>query len=660
MKKNLGLWWKNFNWEKKLPWINIFFLIGTFIVGFVWFIFWALNSNNTTDKTIDTFIEKNSMFSVIFLFLVQAVFAILSGIRKKIDGDFYKLNVLQKEKIRILDIFSNNPCTNDTIFSQLMEMLGRCSENKEDDVQLLMLMCSPLVDYPERITSIDQYNQWGDVFKNKITDIISNNNEHHKPKNIFDMKIYYLSNENILGRNQLDEFIESLAGYSYLKDKTKSKMEQVFSTIKKQTDEMIAKLKRDSDKYVPSPTDNLENQAIKKIKKIKIVPIKKTDIPFQIFIYKTKRMSEVIVSFAGKTILQSRIKTEVKGFHSVDTDVVNAFENILNTYVIEHSKISLKPMYTQEIINKTMNDKNDTIKQYLGIDMNLRVNKKIYSPYHANSSKFTSHVLNNILKKGNSVLDIGSGTGIQAIMAYTILKNLDKKSIPTVYAIEPFEESFNILKQNVSSICEDKIHCNQFELSFCSENNIFNISKIKENDSNSEEKEKFIYENCGIKKEITDEDFRCFRGVLVNKEDNEIVQNFGDKKFDIIIGDLPFVDAEPDKENLECAFFDSNHLNQQALFRLFKDEDNKYIKDDAKLITSFSTLGGSDDVNQFEMLITKNNLVVIQKFSFNEADYLWFVYVIVKKENLVAGEYMSKNDFYLKENYWRKKLEIFH
>ena len=106
------------------------------------------------------------------------------------------------------------------------------------------------------------------------------------------------------------------------------------------------------------------------------------------------------------------------------------------------------------------------------------------------------------------------------------------------------------------------------------------------------------------------------------------LSDFKNNKFDIVIGDLPYVDTKAD-ESLEHAFFDLEHNAHRALFKMFANET--YIKNDSKLITSFSSLGGLDDIIKFESIISKSELIILQRFAFNEKDYLWYVYVLVKK-----------------------------
>ena len=559
-------------------------LVSFFICYFVW-------TECPTHNGWYNFIKEVSGPFTVISFL-YSFFAVLLGSINWSPDVFHHIQCQQKERIKILDDFAKENwfSTDKTIYNELINMLDRCALNKEDGFKLLMLMCCPTLDYPERLK--DNFNKWGDEFRNKIEPIIPDNN------NKIELKIFHLPNENISGVNPLVQFIESLSGFCAALPNTKSTSKEIFTQISRETKNYLGYLKIKSEHNSNFTVSSVEQP----------------DVPFQIFIYKSKKYCEVLVSFAGKTILQDKNETKQKGFQSIDPDVVKAFEHIFNSYTATHRRIPIKPIHSLDIIDNLSKADKHRISDYLNLNILLEIDKGIFSPCYANSSKFTSYAITKILKKEDKVLDIGSGTGVQALVSYRYLQDYLSTPNPVVWAIEPFIESYDNLKRNITL-------------------NRMNIIA----------KKWLLY--TGNRYNNKDRNQNITVGKIIDSTSNTIRElkllDFENNLFDVVIGDLPYVDTKAD-ESLEHAFFDLEHNAHRALFRMFAKE--QYIKNDSKLITSFSSLGGLDDIVKFESIISKNELVILQRFAFNENDYLWYVYVIVKKTffNSFCNEYWWK------------------
>lgn len=546
------------------------------VIFFIWYFVW-LEKGNVSG--IWNFIKEISgPFTVLSFF--YSFIAVIFGSINWSSNIFYHISSHQKEKIKILNDFAKEKwySSDKTIYNELINMLDRCALNKEDGFKLLMLMCSPTLDYPERLKH--DFSKWGSEFRNKIEPIIPDDN------NKIILNIYHLPNENISGVNPLMEFIESLSGFCSELPNSRNSSKEIFRNISEETKAFINHLKYKSQQN----------------KNFTISSVEQPDVPFQIFIYKSSKHCEVLVSFAGKTILQDKNETKQKGFHSIDPDVVDAFEHIFNSYTATHRRIPIKPIHSLDIIDDLSKVDKHCIKDYLNLKINLEIDKGIFSPGYANSSKFTSYAITKILKKDDKVLDIGSGTGVQAMVSYKYLQNDLSTPNPIVWAIEPFGESFKNLERNIAS--------NNMEI-IAKRWLLYTGNHCKNNNDQKQHLTvgKIIDNNEHISKDVA-------------------LSDFENNKFDIVIGDLPYVDTKAD-ESLEHAFFDLEHNAHRALFKMFANET--YIKNDSKLITSFSSLGGLDDIIKFESIISKSELIILQRFAFNEKDYLWYVYVLVKK-----------------------------
>ena len=511
---------------------------------------------------------------------------------------FEKFSLLfqkSKDKVKILNRFSSNNLFNEnSIYENIINLLERVTDEvnlkQKTKVHLKMFLCSPLID-----KNTTNYSTWGDDFVSRIRSIATNEN--------LELKLYHLPNETISGVNPLRNFTEVLANYAGKISETDEL--DAFKSIWESTKKNIT---------------TLETLASHSNGKFTINETKLDDIPFQIIISKSPLLEEVIVFFASKSNLENeKVTEEPKGFHSVDPVVVEAFDKIFNDYVSQRERVPIRPEHTQNIIDKIKNN-NNTVDCYNYLDsveediflktvsgINIKIGINTFSPVIANSSKFTSRVIQETIRKNDIFLEIGAGSGVQTIVAYKMQQKLGNTN-PKIYAIESSETAYEYLKKN------------------CKTNKIY-----KELD-NKRQSGAFIFN--------TDLNNSSISNLA------EIKTELGNDKFTFIVADLPFVDTEI-KENdkdLESAFFDNKHSLQNSLLRFFS-ESNHIIADEARLITSFSSLGGDLDILTFEMMINKNNLRTIKKVAFVENDYEWIAYVIMKKE-------------FANENYWWNNLNV--
>lgn len=223
---------------------------------------------------------------------------------------------------------------------------------------------------------------------------------------------------------------------------------------------------------------------------------------------------------------------------------------------------------TSSVIAKHNEQPAHEIVNYLGVISNLAVEGG-FSPALANSSKFTSWVITKVLTKDDtSVLDIGSGTGVLALMAQKTLQQLGVADCRIV-AIESDNNSVQALKKNcnASSGIEVRKWCLSPKL------------------------EKGVQVGG------------CF---LDMGGEGKEVSSQQVSRFKMIIADLPFVYV---KENLvkDQRFFDPEHKAHKTFFMGVKD----WLDDKGRIITAFSSLGGPDDVLRFERMIAENDLQTV-------------------------------------------------
>ena len=525
---------------------------------------------------------------------------------------FEKFSLLfqnSKDKIKMLDKFSANSNSifyQSSIYENIINLLERLEDeiknSKHQNLHLKMLLCSPLLDKDS-----SNFNKWGNEFIDKI--------KHLSTAKKVKIELFHLPNNTVYGVNPLRNFTEVLA--KYIKD---DDAEKAFEQIWKSTEKNLGILANLS----TEPNTLLTINKYKDPETNDVGDVFLDDIPFQIIISKTPLLQEVIVSFAGKSNLENEnVKGSPKGFHSVDPVVVETFDKIFDEYVSDKKRVPIRPEHTQKIINEITSlncesninnyldsNSDDIFKKYY-VTINVKIAPKTFSPLIANSSKFTSRVIQETIRKEDVFLEIGAGSGVQTILAYKMLQKLGNQD-PKVFAIENSQTAFNCLKDN------------------CLTNSVYS-------------------ENNGNRTS----------GVYIFKEDfaNEHSQDFKDKftnnKFTYIVADLPFVDTkvnDADKD-LESAFFDEKHKLQESLLKFFA-ENNEMIDEKARLLTSFSSLGGDLDILSFEMLINKHNLSTIKKVAFVENGYEWITYVIMRRSSFV-NFLPSKPD-----RYWWEELNV--
>lgn len=588
--------------------ISILYVVFSIFTPVLFYIIIILIEKKYSDPK--TFAEEYVFYLALWAIIITVVGVIISWI----EPNYYDILLVrsQKDKIRLLKQFtpSNKILKlrgDNSIYDSVVKMLERALKNAEraEKVELKLLLCAPGLDYPGRISSDKEEETWGLEVYSIIEKIIV----HEKTK----VSITHLPDEVISGFNPLLGFLETLSNYISQKNGISSPND-IFEKLKDSSNDIVDMFLKQKKKQ--SNRIELNNSTI-------------VDIPFQIFICNSENLQEVIVSFASKEILEDMYSSEPKGFHSIDPDVVGVFEEIYHTYVSEHRRMPIKPTHTLKIIEEQSLVKEHLVSNYLSSELkngiSIKVHDGVFSPKFANSSKFTSYVLCKILKGKESVLDIGSGTGIQALVALRKLEELGNTN-PTIWALESVPSAFINLQENTQST---SITCRRWGL----------LSVL----NNGKEK---IIKQCH---EVTDDETQIEDGVFCEFEDNsnskfKVVSLSSEKNFtsfDLIIADLPYVDTRPSDDS-ELAYFDLNHIAHKTLFKAF--QKNRWVSNNSILVTSFSTLGGLEDLAKFERLINRENLTAIQKFSFYEDKYLWLVYCIINSKH------------YKSDEYWRKRL----
>lgn len=145
-------------------------------------------------------------------------------------------------------------------------------------------------------------DQWGYEFEQLINHFLVYENIH--------MDICYLPIKSMFGFNPMDDFLFVLAN---LISKTPEEFSKNFEMLKGQTNRIAA---------------DIETKA-KRHKRFKIWP-PMLHVPFQIVLVASENFNEVVVSFAGRGILESG--KDPRGFFSSDTYVVDTFQKIYWDY----------------------------------------------------------------------------------------------------------------------------------------------------------------------------------------------------------------------------------------------------------------------------------------------------------------------------------------
>lgn len=526
---------------------------------------------------------------------------------------FEKFSLLfqnSKDKIKMLDKFSANSNSifyQSSIYENIINLLERLEDeirfNKHQNMHLKMLLCSPLLDKDS-----STFNDWGSEFIGKIKHLCTSK----KVK----IELFHLPNDTVYGINPLRNFTEVLANYIDEKDSENALKKIWNSTL--QNISLLNNLSSES-------SNTLTINKYKDPENGEYSDVFLDDIPFQIIISKTPLLQEVIVSFAGKSNLENEnVKGKPKGFHSVDPIVVETFDEIFDEYVSDKKRVPIRPEHTQKIITEIIeNNRESTINDYLKSNsddifknfyetINVKVTPKTFSPSVANSSKFTSRVIQETIRKDDIFLEVGAGSGVQTILAYKMLGKLGNTE-PKVFAIENSETAFACLKNN------------------CQSNTVYSETH------NTRSTGVYIFKDD-------------FANIISNQD---IRNSLSNSKFTYIVADLPFVDTKVKEfeKDLESAFFDEKHKLQESLLKFFA-ENNDMIDGKARLLTSFSSLGGDLDILSFEMLINKHKLSTIKKVAFVENGYEWMTYVIMRRESFVN---FIPN---IPDRYWWEELNV--
>jgi hypothetical protein len=540
----------------------------------------------------------------------------------------------QKDTIKLLNTFSptspsKNYYSDKSIYNAVKSLLNRAKKIQNQynvPVKIKFLLCSPTFDYHGRFsndfsTNVNELlrnieNNWGQEVFELLEEVCA------KAGN--EGLIYSLPNKNISGYNPLKGFIETLANY-YSQNNEKY-AEDVYERMLKKTEGCIKQL------------SIWKNDLNKNIKYYETTFI---SIPFQIFLLESEIVNEVIVSFAGKEIIEDHIKREPKGFHSVDYNVFKTFEEIFYSYVAEHRRIPLKPVHSLKIIKE--HRAAHKISNYCNLGINFEIAKDVFSPKYANSSKFTSLAIisllknyNNFSKENISILDLGSGTGVQALVASKLCDDLGFQNV-NIIAIDSCKNASNNMKVNFNGT---KIKSFEHELITefrDKEDNSFFISTNNSKCRTLIERSNIHRHKAHLVKEIKDQ------SNIIQLDENELNEI---SKFNLIVADLPFVDTLPNL-GFEQAFFDFNHNSHWSLFNLVKQTE--ILKEDGILITTFSTLGGLEDLSRFDQMIEEGGLQPIKVLKYFEDEYFWLVYYLVKKKDTTS---------HALDTFWKKKCNV--
>lgn len=600
-------WWSNVSGSRKRTYVlSLFFLI--LLLGFIGgFIGWYLHGRLINKpfesgflKKLEQFVKEEEPELSIALTFYTSLALIITFVRWNRREMILWLHSKQKQRVRLLTRFASEALVYDhkSIYDSVIKLLGRCrdeiqSTENQPDIHIQMLLCSPLVDYPSR----DKTDKWGEEFKSVLHQIITTNNKNVK------IDIHFLSEKEYAGICPLNSFTEVLANYiaNGADNLTRKGLYEALIHKTRNFIHLLESLARHNERL--------------SVNRVEIV-----DVPCQIFLYKSgNSMSEVIVSFAGKKQLESG-QEFAQGIHSVDEDIADSFGDILKSY-ISNKRIAIQPFHTLKVIDQHTDA--HKINNYLKANINIEIPERMFSPAYANSSKFTSYVLQNIItNKKTKIMEIGAGSGVQSLVAYKRLQELGSK-LPTVLALEPFDDAYKSLVNNVrrnnclNSSNTPGIRCMQAYLGCQISAHKFAIAHDCKED-------------------------QAKNAVLYNQDSKCLSREKLGLTVDLLIADLPFVNSkvsEKSKDNLHYAFFDAEHTAHQCLFSLFKKSD--IFAADARLVTSFSSLGGNEDILEFNRLISDKGLVVIQKFDFYEDGYMWFVYIIMKGEAIKKDHWIN-------------------
>jgi len=613
IKLGLGERYRNAaSWMARPKSVAIFIFAGYLIIFFLWLIYAYNNTETVPRKTWIRFNEEAGPFTMIWSIIVVVITLFASMTHRKWE-DALHLRASQKQRIRILDNFQPSHWMieffdNRSIYDAVLSMLQRLDKAehglKTPHYNVCMLLCSPALDYWDNEKSRSPLTgepQWGLEFRNLVKKLASHDD--------ISFDVCHLPVEPCSGVNALKDFISALATYIIQSEDQFKTDNAAISHAEFQ--KMLVSLWSRSELVANDFASLSTNPDTKDRFRLKTHII---NIPFQVFLVDSKDVMEVVVSFAGREVLERRQQRGVKGFFSSDPYVVKTFREVFQTYVDSPGRMPYIPKHTSDISVQHEKMKAHIIPSYYyNLFGPLHVLPESFSPVIGNSTKFTVWLLDKLLTTGmpgcflgnrmNKILDVGSGTGVLALATSAILRDRCSHNDFTIIAIESCSHSQEVLRMNTLR------------------------------DSKIEVKPWFLRK----KDETTNASFK-------DENDQEIPIQGNFAGFDLVIADLPFVHAIPRGES-DQRFLDCDHELHQALFQL--STQTELLARDGLLITAFSSLGGPEDIAEFERHVSDNRLQVIQRVDFHESSYMWMVYALMKKT-----DYDKHN-----ENLWWEVLD---
>lgn len=587
----------------------------------VWYVVWVLvnlflgtgegESSTQVQAAFSpaAFVAQNQYYLLIYAGAATVLqYALVPRLRHE---EYERAYGRQRQRLRLLERFSHGAkleelCGKGSIYKAFRDMLVRAeslapqrdveegSISNTPNVHLRLLLCAPVLDYAGR----DSFQNWGREFGTILAKLMTNVQ--------VSVQVAFLPSRTPLGIHPRDEFLQTLASY-YEQDIPEAlDFVDIHERMKRQVDWAI---------------DSLEQAGIGNLNAMMQTL---HDVPFQIGLLTGRDWCEVIVSFAGQEILEDIRADEPKGFVSYDPDVVTAFKEIFRVYTSTRRRKPLIPKHTLDIINETKKCEKNHYTEYCGFKINHEICPKIFSPFHANSSKHVTNVIRRLVNENRfkQVMDLGAGTGIQAIITRKLLRK--KKIEANIIAVEGHDRAIDLLRRNRQGYDVDIYR--GYLYARTNEGRVQLPSKFLTSEEYIDMER--VFGKASSEFYIFDDGEWIDDGVIrAPCADDQIRPSEGelDIQADLIVADLPFVDARP--RNLEEAgYLDLGHRTHETLFCAVRK--GRYLTKEGLIVTAHSTLGGAEDVYAFETLIDSNDLNIIERCEFMEQGIGWHVYVL--------------------------------